>query len=448
MLLSQIAAACAGLLLGADREASVESSVDSREVVPGGLFFALPGEQTDGHQFVPQALAAGAAAAVVNREIPGVGPQIVVTDVRAALGQLASAHVAALRAAGNLTVLAVTGSAGKTTTKDLLQAALPDAVATRRSLNNEIGLPLTALRAGPDTHHLVLEMGADHEGDLTYLTGLAPPDIAIVLLVGRAHLGMFGGTEGVYNAKRELVAGLLPSGVAVLNADDPLVARMAELAPGRVLWFGLGEGADVRGSDVSLDDSDRATFTATYGGASVRVPLGLAGAHHVSNALAALAGAVAAGVTLEDAAGRIAGLAPASAHRMALATRDGVLVVDDAYNANPDSMAAALQAVARIAGGRRTLAVLGEMRELGPAAPAEHAAVGVLAAELGYAHVVVVGAEAEGIAAAMPPGRTTLVADNAQAAATLGGLVRPGDVVLFKASNGTGLWRLAEEWTP
>lgn len=445
MLLSQIAEVCGGSLLGDDRRVSVAASVDSRAIQSGGLYCALPGERADGHDYVDAAFQAGAAAAIVSREVT-VRPIVVVDDVQQAMGKLAAAHVASLRSSGGLTVLAVTGSAGKTTTKDLLAAALPGpTVATERSFNNEIGLPLTALRATASTRYLVLEMGADKEGDLRYLTGLVPPDVAIVLMVGRAHLGIFGSQDAIRRAKQELVEGLAPSGVAVLNDDDAQVLAMASAAPGRVLRFGQDPRADVVARNISLDASSRAAFDVTSGAESAHVQLGIVGEHHVSNALAALAGARAAGVPLVEAAARINEIAPASPHRMAVSERGGVVVIDDSYNANPDSMAAGLSALARLAAGR-SIAVLGEMRELGEAAPAEHAAVGRRAQELGIDHVIVVGPGAAAIAEGYPAARLTGSLDAAREA--LSGLVQVGDTVLFKASNGTGLWRLAEEWTP
>lgn len=441
----EIADLVGGTLVGPDVEVSVEASIDSREVVPGGLFCALPGDNVDGHRFVAAALTAGAAAALVSEPsaCEGAGPLIVVDDVRAAMGRLASAWVARLRAAGELTVLAVTGSAGKTTTKDLLAHVLPGpTVATLRSLNNEIGLPMTALRATDETRYLVLEMGADHEGDLTYLTGLVPPDVAIVLMVGRAHLGVFGSQDAIARAKGELVQGLRDGGTAVLNADDPRVAAMAALHAGPVLTFGRGQAA-LRATDLELDAASCPSFTVTHGEESARVHLGLVGEHHVGNALAALAGALAAGSSLTDAAARLDGLTPSSPHRMDIRDRAGVTVIDDAYNANPDSMAAALRALARLAEGRRSIAVLGGMLELGESEAEAHAAVGELAASLGIDRVITVGEVARQIGAGVS---VTSVEDPDEAGNVLNGVVEPGDVVLFKASNGIGLWRLAEEW--
>ncbi len=444
--LAAIAAACGGTLLGTDGPASPAASIDSRAVHPGGLFCALKGENTDGHAYVAAALAAGAAAALVSdpESVGQARPLIVVEDVAAAMGRLAATHVAALRT-GHLTVLAVTGSAGKTTTKDLMAGALPGpTVANEKSLNNEIGLPLTALRATEETRYLVLEMGADKAGDIDYLTSLVAPDVAVVLFVGRAHLGGFGSRDAVARAKSELVRGLAPGGVAVLNADDARVLAMSELASGRVVTFGRGEGAEVRATDVELDAADHATFTVEAGESSARLTLGLSGEHNVSNALAALAAAHAVGADLGQAAARLDGRGPASPHRMDISERDGLTVIDDAYNANPDSVAAALAALVRIAAGRRTVAVLGEMRELGEVSRAEHVAVGERARELGVDELVVMGEGAEPIARAFSGARYAADLDGVRA--ELDDLAAPGDVVLFKASNGTGLWRLAEGW--
>lgn len=449
--LSEIAAICGGSVLGEDRLISPEAFIDSRTAVPDGLFCAFRGENSDGHEHVTAALAAGAGAALVDHPLEGVGPLVVVDDVQDAMGQLAAAHVARLRR--NLTVIAVTGSVGKTTTKDLLAAVLPGpTVATRSSFNNEIGLPLTALRATPETRYLVLEMGADKIGDIAYLTSLVSPDLAVVLAVARAHLGVFGGIERVAEAKSEIIRGLRPGGVSILNADDFRVAAMAGIAPGRVVRFGreprpAGDVVAVAASDVELDPTGKAHFTLRAGDQIARVHLGLVGAHHVSNALAAASAAYALGVPVADIAHALSGRAASSPHRMAVTTRaDGITVVDDAYNANPDSMAAALRALTAIARGRRTVAVIGAMLELGDDEEQEHAAVGRLAGELGVDLVVAVGDLAAHAANALPAARARRCADLDDARTVLAAELRPGDVVLFKASNGSHVWRLADEW--
>lgn len=444
--LREIAAICGGTVHGEDALVDPESFIDSRAVVPGGLFCAFRGENSDGHDHVVAALAAGAGAALVDHPVAGATPLVVVDDVQAAMGRLAAEHVARLRE--GLTVIAVTGSVGKTTTKDLLSAVLPGpTVVTRSSFNNEIGLPLTALRATAGTRHLVLEMGADKIGDIAYLTSLVAPDVSVVLAVARAHLGVFGGIEKVAEAKAEIVHGLRPGGIAVLNADDPRVAAMAGLAPGRVVGFGRTPDADITATEVELDEAGRARFTLRAGAETAPVHLGLVGEHHVSNALAAAAVAVALGVPLGEVARALSGRAASSPHRMAVTTRDdGITVVDDAYNANPDSMAAALRALVAIAGGRRTVAVLGAMLELGDDEDEEHAAIGRLATTLGVDLLVTVGALAGRAADEVPPPRTRRCADLDEARGVLSGELRPGDVVLFKASNGSRVWSLADEW--
>lgn len=436
MLRSLIAQVVGGTLLGPDGDVSVETSIDSRAIVPGGIFAALDGERVDGHDFVQQALDQGAGLALVSREVPE-RPVILVDDVRRAMGKLAAAHVAGLRQ-GDITVIAVTGSAGKTTTKDLIARALDGpTVATHQSLNNDIGFPLTALRATEETRYLVVETGADHVGDLEYLTSLVHPDVAVVLIVGRAHLGGFGSQEAVSQAKSELVQGLAPNGIAILNADDPRVAAMAEFAPAEVVTFGVTDG-DIRARNIILDEQGRASFQVE----GVDVHLGLVGVHHVTNALAALAVASAAGTPMNIAAQRIFGAGADSPHRMDVTVRGGVTVIDDAYNASPDSMEAALRTLSGFEG--RSIAVLGEMRELGEASEEQHRIVGRLAHELGIHTVITVGDLAVPIAKEVPTAQVLGTVDDVTP--LLDTIAQDGDVVLFKAANGTGLWRVAQEW--
>ncbi|QGH69833.1 UDP-N-acetylmuramoyl-tripeptide--D-alanyl-D-alanine ligase [Pseudactinotalea sp. HY158] len=448
-----------------------DAVVDSRKVRPGSLFVALPGDHVDGHDYVATAHAAGAAAALVSRLVPGGGPQILVSDPAAALGTLARHHLAGLReraaAAGRpFDVVAVTGSVGKTTTKDLLAALLGElgeVVAPVASFNNEIGLPLTVLSAGEQTRTLVLEMGADAPGNLTYLTSIAPPDLAIVLKVGRAHLQGFGSIEGVARAKAELVEGLRPGGVALLNLDDPRVAAMAGLTE-HVRTFGESPEADFRATHVRTDDDGRASFTLTgrAGGAAgatspTEVSLALVGEHHVVNGLAAAAAALLLGLSADAVAARLARTGPASAHRMHLIdTAGGIRIVDDAYNANPESVRAALKALAamsvRAGAGRerrRTIAVLGEMRELGPDSIGEHDAIGRLAVRLNIDKLLVVGEGARPIhTGAVQEGSWGAEAAHVdtieEALTVLLTELRPGDIVLLKSSNGAGLARLAD----
>lgn len=449
--LSEIASVVGGELHGEDLLVSGSAYVDSRTPVPDGLFVALVGERTDGHEY------AAAAHAVLGSR-PTSRPTVVVDDPVVALGLLAR-HVVDLL---DVTVHAMTGSQGKTGTKDYLAAVLRTlagdsaVVATTGNNNNELGVPLTVLRADASTRHLVVEMGARGIGHIAYLCGIAPPSIAAVLNVGTAHVGEFGGREQIAQAKGEIVEALAADGTAVLNADDALVAAMASRTRAQVLTF--GEKGRLRWREVDLDRLGRPAFTLDLDGELCTVQLLQTGLHQVQNAAAAAAMAIAAGFTLPAVAQALGQAASASPWRMEVTERsDGMVVVNDAYNANPDSMAAALQAVhaiARATPGRRTVAVLGEMKELGPEHDAGHRAVGAVAAELGIDVVVVVGDAARGIAdaAAAGPGEVIVTVGREEAAAWVRQNAGPEDVVLVKASRGAALeWvaeHLLEETTP
>jgi UDP-N-acetylmuramoyl-tripeptide--D-alanyl-D-alanine ligase len=469
MTLPELAEVVGGTVHGAVPEDGIvvtgPAFVDSRQVEPGGLFVAFAGEHVDGHAFAAGAVDAGAAAVLASRPV-GV-PAVVVHDVQAALGRLAADVLTRLRAGGPLRVVAVTGSQGKTTTKDVLAGVLGSAgptVATHGSFNNEIGLPLTVLRADASTRWLVLEMGARGIGHLRTLCAIAPPDVSLVLNVGKAHVGEFGSQDAIAAAKGELVEALRPDGVAVLNSDDPRVAAMADRTSAAVLRYGTAPGVDVRLVDVRLDADGRPGFRLLHGDEEVAVQLRLVGAHQALNAAAAAATAIAAGLTLTQVAGPLAAVSSLSRWRMEVSERpDGVTVVNDAYNANPDSTAAALASLVALGEGRRTrgpvrtIAVLGEMRELGASSDAEHEAVGRLAVTLGVDRLVVVGAPArpayDGARAVLAdrdqPGTPSSeepvhVSDVEAATAWLHEHVRTGDVVLVKASRGARLDRVAE----
>ncbi len=421
--------------------------IDGREAAAGSLFAAFVGEQVDGHDHVDQAAAAGAVAVLGSRPTPL--PTVVVEDVRSALQLLASYVVGRVRAEGDLTVVALTGSQGKTSTKDLLAAVLGGAaatIATRGSFNNELGMPLTALRVEPGTRFLVLEMGARGRGHIAELCALVRPDVSVVLNVGQAHLGEFGSREAIAEAKGELVEALAADGTAVLNAGDERVAAMAARTSARVVSFGDVPGADVRVEDLVLDRLGRPTFRLVTADASAEVTLRLVGAHQALNAAAAAAAALAAGLDLADVATSLSQVETLSQWRMELRELDrGVVVLNDSYNANPDSVVAALEALVSIAAddaSTRTIAVLGEMRELGDAHEAEHRGVGARAAELGVDRVVVVGEAARGIHEGAGE-RSVLLADNAAAVAWLAEHVAEGDVVLIKASRGARLDEVA-----
>ncbi|MFD4534025.1 UDP-N-acetylmuramoyl-tripeptide--D-alanyl-D-alanine ligase [Kitasatospora sp. NPDC058397] len=455
LTLAEVAAAVGGTLDGADPGALVTGpvEVDSRKVRPGGLFAAFVGEHVDGHDYAAVAVGAGAVAVLADHPV-GV-PAVLVDSVVDALGKLARTVVA--RAEGTA-VVALTGSAGKTSTKDLIAQLLQrigDTVYPPGSLNNEIGHPMTALRVEPGTRHLVMEMGARHKGDIEYLTTITPPRIGLVLNVGTAHVGEFGSQEAIAEAKGELVEALPADGAAILNADDRLVRAMASRTRAKVVLFGESPDAHVRATNVQLDAAGRPSFTLTTPAGSASVQLRLYGEHHVSNALAAAAVAVELGMSVDDTATALGEAGALSRWRMEVVDRaDGVTVVNDAYNANPDSMRAALRALVSMGGRgperRRTWAVLGEMRELGEESLAEHDAIGRLAVRLDVTKLVAVGGRE---AACMELGarnegswgeESVLVSDADAAVELLRSQLRPGDVVLVKASRSVGLEKVAE----
>ncbi|MGW3725563.1 UDP-N-acetylmuramoyl-tripeptide--D-alanyl-D-alanine ligase [Streptomyces sp. NPDC000851] len=421
---------------------------DSREVEPGSLFAAFVGERVDGHDYAGGVIEAGAAAILGSRPV-GV-PAIVVDDVQTALGALAR-HV--VRKLGT-TLVALTGSAGKTSTKDLIAQVLQrkaPTVWTPGSFNNEIGLPLTALSATEETRFLVLEMGARGIGHIRYLTGLTPPHIGLVLNVGTAHIGEFGGREQIAQAKGELVEALPEEGAAILNADDPLVRAMASRTKAKVILFGEADEADVRAENVHLTDTGQPSFTLRTPSGCSDVTMRLYGEHHVSNALAAAAVAHELGMSAEEIATALSEAGSLSRWRMEVTERpDGVTVVNDAYNANPESMRAALRALVAMGKGRRTWAVLGKMAELGDEALAEHDAVGRLAVRLNVSKLVAVGGrEASWLQLGAYNegswGEESVHVSDAQAAVDLlRSELRPGDVVLVKASRSVGLESVAQ----
>jgi UDP-N-acetylmuramoyl-tripeptide--D-alanyl-D-alanine ligase len=427
-------------------------TLDSRAVSAGDLFVGVAGERVDGHDFLGAAAAAGAVAALCSRRDDAL-PCVVVPDPVAALGRLA-AGVHARLTGGGLRTLAITGSSGKTSTKDLLGQVLASAGATVSppgSFNNDIGLPLTVLDADETTRYLVLEMGSRGPGHIARLCGVARPQVGVVLNVGSAHLGEFGSPEGIAQAKGELVESLPDDGTAVLNADDPRVLGMAARTRARVLTTGLADDADVRATRVTLDGAARARFTLVAAGEEHPVSLLVVGQHQVANALSAAGAALAAGLAPAAIATALSSAGSRSRWRMEVERRaDGVTVVNDAYNANPESMRAALAALAGLTGERR-IAVLGAMAELGPDAAAEHERLGRDAVAAGVDLVVAVGPDAVGIAdgasaaGGRAGGESVHVPDRAAARELLSDLLRPGDVVLVKASRSYGLELLAAD---
>ncbi|WP_068067608.1 UDP-N-acetylmuramoyl-tripeptide--D-alanyl-D-alanine ligase [Nocardia xishanensis] len=485
MTLREIADVVGGTLHDVpDPEVRVTGSVefDSRRIGSGDLFLALPGERADGHEYAADAVAAGAVAVLAARPV-GV-PAIVVTPSRgqlpatsvalihdsdgsgaavlAALAALARASVERLTAAGGLTVVGVTGSSGKTSTKDLLAAVLAPlgpVVAPPGSFNNELGHPWTALRADEKTRFLVLELSARGPGHIAALAAVAPPSIGVVLNVGTAHLGEFGSREAIAQTKGELVEALPPTGLAVLNADDPQVAAMAARTSAKVVRVGQAGNADIRASDIRLDAEARAGFTLHTPAGSTPVQLAVHGEHQVGNALSAAAVALACGADLATIARALSGAERVSERRMDVrTTADGVTVVNDSYNANPDSVRAALKALVTMSRAgetpRRSWAVLGEMAELGEESVIEHDGIGRLAVRLDVDRLIVVGTGRPSRAmhqGAVMEGswgeESVLVPDIGAAIALLDDEVEAGDVVLVKASKSVGLWAVAEHLT-
>jgi UDP-N-acetylmuramoyl-tripeptide--D-alanyl-D-alanine ligase len=446
MTLDEIAAVTGGRLVNADPAAVVTGPVeyDSRLVRPGGLFVAFEGEKVDGHDYAGAAMAAGATGVLGTKDTGR--PGVVVEDPLLALARLARVVISRLP---GLTVVGLTGSSGKTTTKDhigQLLTRLGPTVAPPGSLNNELGHPYTVLKATPETRFLVLEMGARGIGHIRHLAEVAPPQVGVVLNIGAAHIGEFGSMEGTARAKGELVEALPAAGMAVLNADDALVAGMAGRTMARVVTFGESEGAEVRATNVRLDDRGRASYE--LAGHPVR--LRVVGRHQVSNTLAAAAVALNLGMKPVEVAAALGEIGVVSARRMDVYDRpDGVTVIDDSYNANPSSTAAALRALAALGAGRRTVAVLGYMAELGEHEERGHQEVGRLAAELGVDRLIAVGEAAPVLAGAATvagwSGQPVAVADQAEAIAALG--LHPGDVVLVKGSR-YRTWSVADSLRP
>lgn len=451
-----IAQAVTGALTGPDRIVDGPVVTDSREARRGSCYIARRGETSDGHDYARAAVEAGAVVLIVERLLdldPQIA-QILVPESTRALGDLARAHLADLRAGQDLDVVAVTGSAGKTTTKDLLLQILSahaPTIAPKLSFNNEVGLPLTVLTADRTTRHLVLEMGASGAGHISYLTGIAPPDVAIELMVGHAHLGGFGSVEGIARAKAELIAGSRPGARVILNADDERVMAMAGLATGPVRSFSAtgAPGAQIRAVNVTTDRLDRARFTLVAPEGTGEAVLGIAGAHHVANALAAIGGALALGIGFDEAIAALNGASALSPHRMDVVDLEigGIpfTMIDDAYNANLDSMRAGFSALDAIGADVPRFAVLSEMLELGGESADLHRAVGRMARDAGVGGLIVLGTDApfylegagEGVEGALAGGVE-------EAADMLCAKLIPGCVVLVKGSLGSQSWKVAD----
>ncbi len=438
-----------GALRGDPGATVTGACTDSRRVAPGDAFFAIRGENVDGHDYCTAALERAAACVVVERPLDLAGPQVVVSDAVAAMGAMARGLVREL----DLPILALTGSVGKTTTRELLAAVLRESTVPAvagENLNTEIGVPLALARVEPGSRVLVLEYAMRGLGQIRYLAEIAPPRVSAVLNVRSSHIEILGSRDAIAAAKAEILECTLPDGVCCVNRDDDYAEWLIGRANAPVLTFGTGPEAEVRAEDIVAGPTET-RFTLRYGGEAGRVRIPVPGAHLVENALCAAAMAIAAGYgALESIARGIEAFEPGAHRGQAVAGRDGIVILDDCYNAAPDSMRAALAVLAaHDAGGGRRVAVLGDMLELGGRAEPEHAAIGALAAEAGLGLLVTVGARARGIAAAaceagLAEERIATFDDAPGVLANLESLVRPGDVVLVKASRGIRLERIVE----
>ena len=424
------------------------TDTDSRLIATGDIFVAKPGEETDGHLFVPAAVANGAALVIVDHEVNVDAPQIVVDDTVIALGALAKEVVARVRSLGKLRVIGITGSNGKTTTKNLVSemcSRVGVTVSPRDSFNNEVGAPLTMLKVTEQTEFLVLELGASGIGHIARLTAMVHPDIAVVLMIGLAHAGEFGGVDATVTAKAELIEALPADGVAILNADDSRVMSMLPKAPGEVVSFGLRSSADVRASDIEASLSGTSFLLHMPQEAPVAVHFKVLGEHHVMNALAAAAVGRTLGFATTVIVHALEAVERAEHWRMELMGGNGVTVINDAYNASPDSMAAALKTLVLVAGSEnRTIAVLGEMAELGEFSGEEHDRIALLVVRLNINELVVVGAGARRLhISAMNEGswdgESKYFETQDEAYDYLSGLLTVGDIVLVKSSNAGNL---------
>lgn len=452
--LSDIARDVSGQLLAGTGDAEVHAvTIDTRTIDGGELFVAIKGDNVDGHAYAQTALESGAAGVLIDDKeaalATGADPErlILVDNSVDALGRLARHNLERVRAANpDILVVGVTGSVGKTTTKDLLKDVLSyrgPIIAPPGSFNNEIGMPLTVCRATEDTATLVLEMGADHVGNLEFLTGIAPLDMGIVLRVAHAHVGEFGGIDAVAQAKSELVAGIVPGGQAILNADDDRVAAMARLAENVTTYSVHGNG-DVEAGDIVLDDSGHPAFTLTYGQHSAPVRLGLVGAHHVSNALAAASAGLLSGLTVDQVADVLSQQVATSPHRMDVFSSGDVTYIDDAYNANPESMKAGIDALAHIGAGGRTIAVFGAMLELGDESAERHAEIGHYLGSKDVDIAICVNCDDIATSAHESGVQTYEVGDIEAAFDIVATLIAGQGTILFKGSNGSKIHVLAD----
>jgi len=443
MKASEIASVVQGTLHGDDVTVTQAAVINSSEAIAGSLFLAIKGERVDGHDFVADARTHGAVLTLSTKSVAG--SHIVVADVVVALGKLAQ-HVRSNLL--NLTVIGITGSQGKTTTKELLTAILSAAaptVAPHGNFNNEIGAPLSLLHCTEETKYCVVEMGARHKGDIAHLCSIAQPNIGLVLKVGTAHLGEFGSVEAIAQTKSELISSLSADAIGILGTYDDFTPKMAALHKGKNLTFGEGPECDIRATDIEVREG-RAHFDLVTPEGRSAVGLRIVGLHQVANALAVASVATVLGFSLDQIASGLSTAESQAKWRMEIEELPSLVLINDAYNASPEAMAAALQTLVLFAQerGGESWAFLGKMHELGESSDADHAGVGTLASELGIDHLVCVGAPQYGAQIAAGSATTVhLCADKAEALA-VAAHINPGDVALVKASRSEKLEELAD----
>ena len=443
MKASEIASVVQGTLQGDDVTVTEAAVINSTEATPGSIFLALKGDRVDGHDYVSDARAHGAVLTFSTKEVDG--PHIVVADVVVALGKLAQ-HVRSNLL--NLIVIGITGSQGKTTTKELLTSLLASAaptVAPHGNFNNEIGAPLSLLHCTSETKYCIVEMGARHKGDIAHLCSIAQPNVGVVLKIGTAHLGEFGSVEKIAETKSELISSLSPEAIGILGTYDHYTPNMAALHRGKSITFGEGAECDIRATDIEVREG-RAHFDLITPEGRSAVGLRIVGLHQVANALAVASVATVLGFSLDQIA---SGLSTAESHakwRMEIHELPSLVLINDAYNASPEAMAAALQTLVHFAQerGGQSWAFLGKMHELGESSDGDHADIGTLASDLGIDHLVCVAAPHYGAAIAAGDQTEVHLCADKDAALAVAGNINPGDVVLVKASRSEKLEELAD----
>ena len=440
---SEIAKIVGGELIGDDVAVTAPPVFDSSNATPGSIFLALKGEKADGHAYIDSAFTNGAVLAIVSS--PSTKRCIVVKDVLTALNKLA-AHVR--EALPDLTVIAITGSQGKTTTKDLLQhilEAIGNTVAPQGNFNNELGTPITLLQCDASTKFCILEMGARHIGDIAALCEMAKPNVGVVLRVGTAHIGEFGSAEAVATAKSEMISSIDKSAVAILGQYDPFTQKMASLHDGKIITFGESTSADVRATDIEIREG-RPHFDLVTSAGRAAVGLRIVGIHQVANALAAAAVATTLGASIDLIAGALSTAELHSKWRMEISEITGVVLINDSYNSSPESAEAALRTLVLFAQerGGQSWAFLGKMHELGASSRDRHAGIGTLASELGIDHLVCVAAPEYADEIGTNCAMDVHLLQSKSEALALVTQMRSGDVILVKASRAETFEEIAQ----